>query len=84
MTETSLSMKQKQNHRHGEQAGGGHSRWGWGMDGVGGEGLQMGTIIYRTDKQQSPIVQHRNHIQYPMINHNEKNIKKNIYIYIYI
>ena len=56
MTETSLSMKQKQNHRHGEQAGGGHSRWGLGMDGVGGEGLQMGTIIYRTDKQQSPTV----------------------------
>ena len=23
-----------------------------------------------------------NHIQYPMINHNEKNIKKNIYIYM--
>ena len=49
-------MKQKQNPRRGEQAGGCHSRQGLGMDGVGGEGLQMATIIYRTDKQQSPTV----------------------------
>ena len=56
MTHMSLSMKQKQNHRHEEQAGGCHSRRGLGMDRVGGEGLQMGTIIYITDKQQSPTV----------------------------
>ena len=32
---------------------------GEGEDGVGGWGQQMQAIIYRMDKQQSPIVQHR-------------------------
>ena len=25
-----------------------------------------------------------NHIQYPVVNHNQNNMKKNIYIYIYV
>ena len=35
------------------------------------------TITYRIDKQQGPIV------LYPVINIMEKNMKKNIYIYMY-
>ena len=44
----------------------------------------MQTMIYSLDKEQGLIAQHRNYIQCSMINHNGKNIKKNIYIYIYI
>ena len=32
----------------------------------------MQTIIYRVDKQYGPTVQHKNYIQYPVINHNGK------------
>ena len=32
----------------------------------------MQAIVYRMDKQKSPTVQHRNDIQYPEINHKEK------------
>ena len=42
----------------------------------------MQTITSRMDKQQGPTVQDSNYIQYPVINHNEKNIKKNVYLYI--
>ena len=36
----------------------------------------MQTIIYRMDRQQGPIVQHKNYIQYPVINHNGKEYGK--------
>lgn len=39
-------------------------------------GISRYKLIYRMDKQQGPIVQHRNYIQYPVINHKEKNIKE--------
>ena len=41
----------------------------------------MQTIIYRMGKQQGPIVQHRNYIQYPVMNHNRKEYEKE-YMYV--
>ena len=47
---------------------------GW----IGSWGQQMETSIYRMDKQQGPT----NYIQYPVINHNGKEYKKErMYIY---
>ena len=54
-----LSMKQKQNYRHREQTGGCQGEGGWERDRQGVWDQQMQTIIYRTDKQQGPTVQHR-------------------------
>ena len=40
-------------------------------------------ILYRMDKQQGPVVQHRKlYIQYPVISHNGKeHEKEHIYVY---
>ena len=63
-----LSMKQKQNHRHRKQTG------GWGMEWEVGvshckllyvEEINNKVLLYSTE----------NYIQYPMINHNEKEYK---------
>ena len=51
-----LSMKQKQTHRHREQTCG--CQRGVGRDGLGVQGQQMQTGVYRMDKQQGPNVQH--------------------------
>ena len=53
-----LSMKQKQNWGHREQTGGCQGGW-WETVGLGVWDQQMQTGIYRMDKQQGPIVQHR-------------------------
>ena len=80
-----LPTKQKQTHRHTEQTCGCQGGGGWEKDGVGGCGQQMQTITYRMDKQQVLLYSTGNYIQYPMINHNGKEYKKEcIYIYIYI
>lgn len=34
---------------------------------------------YRMDKQQGPTYSTGNYIQYSMVNHNRKNMKKNVY-----
>ena len=39
-------------------------------------GLAYISFIYRIDKQQGHTVNYREHIQYPMINNNRKNITK--------
>ena len=75
-----LSTKQKQTHRYREQTCG-CEEGGGGRDGSGVCGQQMQTIIYRMHKQQGPTVQHRNYIQYPIINHNGKEY---VCVYIYI
>ena len=54
-----ISTKQKQTHRHREQTCGCQGGGGWEREGLGVWDQQMQTIIYRTDKQQSPTVQHR-------------------------
>ena len=41
--------------------------------------LQMQTITFRMDRQ-GPTVEHRNYIQYPVINHNGKDFKKSVYM----
>ena len=55
------------------------------QDGVGDWVQQMYAFIHRMDKQQGPTVQHRelyNCIQYPGINHNGKEYKKQcIHVY---
>ena len=79
-----LSMKQKQTHRRREQACGCQGGGGWGRDRLGVWDQQMQTIIYRTDKQQGPILLYStgNYIQYPVINHNGKEYEKeSIYMY---
>ena len=43
----------------------------------------MQTTIYKRDKQQVLLYSTGNYIQYPVINHNEKEYEKE-YIYIYI
>jgi len=42
----------------------------------------MQAFMYRMDKQQDPIYSTGNYTQYPIINHNGKEIKKKIYICI--
>ena len=39
----------------------------------------MQTITFRMDRQ-GPTVEHRNYIQYPVINHNGKDFKKSVYM----
>ena len=52
---------------------------------MGGWDWQMQIIIYRMDKQQGPIVWHREPYSIPVVTIVEKNMKKEyIYIYIYI
>ena len=46
----------------------------------GSLGLKMPIIMYRTDKHQGYTVQHRNYIQYSVIDHNEKQYEKE-YLY---
>ena len=43
---------------------------------------QMQTITHRMDKHKVLPYSTGNYIQYSIINHNGKNIKKNIYIYM--
>ena len=49
---------------------------------MGGWDGQIRTIIYRTDKQQGPIVWHREPYSIPVVIIVKKNMKKE-YIYIY-
>ena len=70
-----------------------HREWCCGCQGEGGEGEetvgvwdQKQTIIFRMDKHKFLLCSTESYIQYPMINHNGKYMKKNIYslnIYIY-
>ena len=53
-----------------------------GRDGQGVWDQQMQTIIYRMDKQQVLLYSTGDYIQYPVINHNGKNMKNNVYICI--
>ena len=49
-----------------------------GREGMGIWNQQRQTVIYRMGGQQGPIVQHRNCIQYPVVNHNGKDCEKNM------
>ena len=81
-----LSMKEKQTHRYREhtcllQGGRGFGRgkdWDLGLAEANCRLLYIGWIkkilLYSTG----------NYIQNPEINHNKKNIKKNVYTYIYL
>ena len=54
-----------------------------GREGLGAWDRQMQTITQRMDEQQGPTVSTGNYIQHPVINHNGKEYKKRIYVYIY-
>lgn len=50
----------------------------------GGWGERCKIITHGMDKQQGPYcIATENYIQYSMTNHNGKNIKKNVHMYIY-
>ena len=49
---------------------------GWGREGLGVWDQQMQTIINRMDKQQGLTAEHRIYIQYPVINQNGKEYRK--------
>ena len=64
--------KQKQTHRKRRQTYGYQEERGLGRDKLGVWDQQIQTTIYKIEKQQGPTVKHRNYIQYPIINQNEK------------
>lgn len=48
------------------------------------ESVEVQTHIFRMDKQQGPTISHRELYPISMISHNGKNIKKNVYVCMYI
>ena len=57
-------------------------KMGWGRDGVGGWGEQMSAITQRMDNNKALLYSTGNCIQCPMINHNGKEYKKRMYMYV--
>ena len=81
MTQINLSKKQNQIHRHREQtcvyqeAAG--SRMDWEFR------ISICKLLYREETDNKVIrYSTRNYIQYPVINHNGKNVKKKVHICI--
>ena len=75
-------MKQKQTHRHREQTCGCQGEGGWEREGLG-VWISRGKLLYiEWIKNKVLLYSTGDYIQYPVINHNEKNMKKNIYICI--
>ena len=79
MTQMNLSMKQKQTHKHREHT--------CGCQGGGsGEGMEWEFGVSRCkllhigwNNNKVLLYSTGNYIQYPVINHMEKNMKKNVY-----
>ena len=63
------------------------TKWerGWGKDKLGVQDKQIETTICKIDKQQD-ITEYStgNYIQYPVINHNVKNMKKDMCVCVYM
>ena len=76
-----LSMKQKQTHRHGEQTCGCQGGGGGGMDWECGiSRCKLLYIVWINNKVL--LYSTGNYIQYPVINHNGKEYKKEcLYMY---
>ena len=82
MTQMKLSMKQKQTHRHRGQTGGCHR----GGESGGGKDWEFGIsrrkLLYiGWINNKALLYSTGNYIQYPVINHNGKEYKKE-YIYV--
>ena len=76
------SVKQKQNLRHREQTGGCQGGEGWRRDG-GEVGVSRGKLLY-IEWKSNKVLTHstEKYSQYPMLNHNEKEYKKELDICI--
>ena len=74
-----LRCKTEKTHRHRKQTYGYKGERGLGRDKL--EVWDEQTTIYKTDKEQVLLYSTGNYIQYPIINHNGKESKKE-YIYI--
>ena len=59
-------IKQKQTHRYREQTSGYQGERGWGSK-TGAETYEVQTIMYKINKLQGYIVQHREYSQYFII-----------------
>ena len=71
-------MKQKQTHGHRKQTCGCQG-WGGGKDWE--FGISRCKLVYiGWIKKRSCMVWPENYIQYPVINHNEKHMKNDIYV----
>ena len=78
MIQMNLSTKQKQTHRHREET--------CGCQGVGkgwiGSGISRCKLVYIEWVNKVLPYSTGNYIHYPLIKHNGKNMKKNVYICI--
>ena len=81
MIQVNLSVKQKQTHRQREQTWDRQREWcGGGMDWE--FGISRCKLLYIEWINNKVLVCNTgNYIQYPVISHNRKDMKKNIYIY---
>ena len=82
MTQMNLSAKEKQTHRHREQTWGCQGGGKVGEGYVGSLGLADANYIYieREWINKVQLYSTGNYIQYPVINYNGKNMKKNVRI----
>ena len=83
MTPMNLSMKQKQSHRHREQTCGYHAGTGKGW--IGGLGISRCKLVDIGWINNKVLLYSTGYdIQYSVINHNEKECGKDVYVCIYM
>ena len=82
MTQINTSAKQKQTHKYREQTCGCQMGWGDRRGKLGEFGISRGKLLYIEWISNKVLVySSRNYIQYPVINHHEKeNVKDSICI----
>ena len=73
-----LFMKQEQNHRHREQTCGCQGGEGWGRDGLEFRISRCQLLYIEWINNKFLLYSTGNYIQYPLINHNGKEYKKNM------
>ena len=82
MTQTNLSTKQKLTHGHREQICGCQGGGSCGRDGGGGWVSRCKLLYIEWINNKVLLYSSENYIQYPMINHNGKEYKKRMCIYV--
>ena len=82
MAQINISMKQKQTHRHREQTCGYQEGGVWGRK-YWELGISRCKLLYIGWINNKVLLYSTgDYIQYPVINHNGKEYKKNIYMYV--